>query len=64
MKNLLYSLILTISLSGCITSGLPSGIANNGCGNNCQSKDYTPTISGSRRPLIVYHSLKTHILAF
>jgi|TARA_B110000503_G_scaffold123027_1_gene188244 surface antigen len=40
MKNLLYSLILTISLSGCITSGLPSGIANNGCGNNCQSKDY------------------------
>ena len=40
MKHLLSSLILTISLSGCITGGLPSGIANNGCGNNCQSKDY------------------------
>ena len=40
MKHLLSSLILTISLSGCIMSGLPSGIANNGCGNNCQSKDY------------------------
>ena len=40
MKHLLSSLILTIALSGCITSGLPSGIANNGCGNNCQSKDY------------------------
>jgi len=40
MKHLLSSLILTIALSGCITSGLPSGIANNGCGNNCQSKDF------------------------
>ena len=40
MKHLLSSLILTISLSGCFMSGLPSGIANNGCGNNCQSKDY------------------------
>ena len=40
MKHLLSSIILTISLGGCITGGLPSGIANNGCGNNCQSKDY------------------------
>jgi surface antigen len=40
MKTLLTSLILTISLGGCFMSGLPSGIANNGCGNNCQSKDF------------------------
>jgi len=40
MKHLLSSIILTISLGGCITGGLPSGIANNGCGNNCQSKDF------------------------
>ena len=40
MKTLLTSLILTISLSGCIMSGLPSGLANNGCSGECRSKDF------------------------
>lgn len=40
MKHLLSSLILTISLSGCIMSGLPSGLANNGCSGECRSKDF------------------------
>ena len=40
MKTLLISLILTISLSGCFTSGLPSGIVNHSCEPNCQSKDF------------------------
>jgi surface antigen len=40
MKTLLISLILTISLSGCFTSGLPSGIVNYSCEPNCQSKDF------------------------
>ena len=31
MKTLLTSIVLSISLSGCITGGLPSGIAQNGC---------------------------------
>ena len=42
MKTLLTSVVLSISLSGCIMSGLPSGIADNGCNpiTGCTSKDY------------------------
>jgi surface antigen len=40
MKTLLTSVVLSISLSGCLMSGLPSGIANNGCMGECQSKDF------------------------
>ena len=40
VKKLLVSSALILSLGGCMISGLPSGISYNGCGNNCQSKDY------------------------
>ena len=42
MKTLLTSVVLSISLSGCIMIGLPSGIADNGCNpiTGCTSKDY------------------------
>ena len=42
MKTLLTSIVLSISLSGCLTGGLPSGVAYNGCNTitGCQSKDF------------------------
>ena len=40
VKNLLISSALVLSLGGCMVSGLPSGIAHNGCEPNCQSKDF------------------------
>ena len=42
MKNLILSSAIVLSLGGCYaTSGMgPSGLVNNGCGNNCTSEDY------------------------
>ena len=42
VKKLLVSSALILSLGGCMISGLPSGIAHNGCNpiTGCQSKDY------------------------
>jgi len=42
VKNLILSSAVVLSLGACnVTSGLgPSGLVQNGCGNNCTSEDY------------------------
>ena len=42
MRTIFLSSLVIIFLGGCnITGGMgPSGLVNNGCGNNCTSEDY------------------------
>ena len=42
LKNLILYSLIVLSLGGCLLSGLPSGIANNGCSSitGCTSKDF------------------------
>ena len=40
MKQILLYSLLTLSLSGCFSGMGPSGLVQNGCGNNCSAKHY------------------------
>ena len=40
MKNLILSSAIVLSLSGCFSGIGPSGLARNGCYDNCSAKDF------------------------